>query len=359
MTRGDCARTILSRRHDLAAKIASRVGIGTGRRELDHEAVRSDEDIETLLRHLAEAVARGRSAPLSHYVAWAGARCEPTGDRRLLRAIGVTAEILEACLPSPCGTDSREHLDEALAFIARNTGDPLAVDHADADDHAERYLEALLSSDFGRARSLAFSSLERGASLTELHERFFRPALARVGTMWSRGSVGVAEAHRVIETTELLMARAAAAAAAPARAGATGSIVLCAPRGELHELGLRMIADSLGLAGWDVSHLGASCPSARVLGEVRMRRPDVLAVSVSLDANVDPLRWLVEELRRDDVGSRTGLLVGGSVFERDARLVEELGADAFASDAETALAACCSLRGRVHAAAESSTPASA
>jgi hypothetical protein len=60
--------------------------------------------------------------------------------------------------------------------------------------------------------------------------------------------------------------------------------MLAATAGEHHILGLRMAADVLEGAGYEVMYLGADAPLGSLLGACSRHRPAVLALTVSMCA---------------------------------------------------------------------------
>ena len=56
--------------------------------------------------------------------------------------------------------------------------------------------------------------------------------------------------------------------------------------GELHEIGLRIVADLFEADGWDTMYLGSNLPAASVVGMVEKHRPGLLLVSVTMSFNI-------------------------------------------------------------------------
>lgn len=108
---------------------------------------------------------------------------------------------------------------------------------------------------------------------------------------------------------------------------------------EGHDLGLRMLAEVMTAGGWDVEYLGAGVPADDLVTHADSTRPDVLALSATLAAHVPPVAAVVDGVR---AGENPGLkvLVGGRAFSSRPDLADALGADGWASDADTALEQC-------------------
>jgi len=103
---------------------------------------------------------------------------------------------------------------------------------------------------------------------------------------------------------------------------------------ELHEIGLRMVADFLEIEGWDTHYLGANLPIEYVIEEVRDKKPDILGISTTTIVNLPFAKELIQEIKKDPLTKNTKIMVGGRVYNNDDNLWKEVGADAFALDAE-------------------------
>ncbi|MCW3041448.1 MAG: hypothetical protein JWM31_3353, partial [Solirubrobacterales bacterium] len=77
-------------------------------------------------------------------------------------------------------------------------------------------------------------------------------------------------------------------------------VVLAATQGEHHAVGLRMAADVLEGAGYDVHHLGADVPLDELLQACRRLAPAAVGLSVTMPANVPTLLWEIDALGRLD-----------------------------------------------------------
>lgn len=106
---------------------------------------------------------------------------------------------------------------------------------------------------------------------------------------------------------------------------------------ELHEIGLRMVADLFELDGWDTYYLGANLPSESIVAAARDRRADLVALSATMPRHVARVREVIAALRADAALARTIVLVGGGAFAGDEARWREVGADGFTRDAASAV----------------------
>ncbi|MDA0161137.1 cobalamin-dependent protein [Solirubrobacter ginsenosidimutans] len=190
----------------------------------------------------------------------------------------------------------------------------------------QRYVDALVAGDQAAAVRLVEDS---DADVRSLYLDVLQPALYEIGHRWEEAEISVAQEHLATATTQSLMARLAERFVGGTRRGR--KVLIACADGELHSIGVRMIADFLDADGWDVLFVGALSPSAAVADLARAQAVDVVALSAALPARVPELVNAVRVLRA--LEPPPVIAVGGQAFAGDATRALETGADLFAADA--------------------------
>jgi MerR family transcriptional regulator, light-induced transcriptional regulator len=170
--------------------------------------------------------------------------------------------------------------------------------------------------------------------LGELYTQVLSPLLVDTGTAWQRGLTSVWQEHYVSATVrtivESLYLHVAESAASAPRLEKV--IVLACPAEEVHDLGLRMLADRLMLLGWTVHYLGADTPTQEIVAAARELKADVVAISAATHFNRVLLRNVLDQLKEGLPGVRVGVggpAFSGDTFDQSDLLTEtELGLDA-------------------------------
>ena len=148
----------------------------------------------------------------------------------------------------------------------------------------------------------------QGIPIETLYAAVIAPAMWRIGCLWEEGAITVADEHLATAITHRVMASAYGASFA--RAGSrSGRILLAAVEGQQHALGLRMAADVLELAGYEVIYLGADVPLDALLAAVGARRPDVVGLSATTAPAPSSLPTAISRLRQSF--PETPILLGG------------------------------------------------
>jgi len=342
MTHQLTSETIRSRRETLAAEVVARqyalaperwAAYGVEGRQ------KSLRDARYHLDYLAEAIEAQDESLFLDYVGWARTLFSKLnlGNDALAETLRSVLDALSSSLPPAEAATTHPYLAGALALLQRPASIPPTFIRADAPlaSLAQSYLESLLSSDRRQASTLILQAAGNGAALQDIYLHVFQPAQRELGRLWQLGEIGVAQEHLATAITQFTMSELYPRIFAAERCGK--SLLAACVGDELHELGIRMVADFFEMQGWDTYYLGANTPSDAIVSAVRRHRPDVLALSVTMTFHVRTAAGLVAELRAQPDHGRMPVLVGGYPFNISPRLWQHVGADAMAPDAHQAV----------------------
>lgn len=287
---------------------------------------------ESQLEYLAAALAADRSAIFEDHVQWSkwvcAARGVPVEDlREALRSIG---KVVRGELPAQAGELAEQWVSHVLGRFDELSGEPPShlVGSSPHGKRATQYLFQLLSGDRDGAVRLIDEIREEGVTIPEIYTQVLSPALAEIGRLWVLGEAHVAEEHFATATSSLVISRLYPHL--PRRPENGKTVMTVSAEGELHELGIRMIADFFTMDGWRVIHLGAGLPAADLMQGVVDFSADLVALSVSLPTHLDRAEKIIAEIRKDDRTAKVPVLVGGRAFQGNGDLWEALGADGWA-----------------------------
>ena len=298
------------------------------------------EDARFHLSFLSQAVEMDRPALFCEYVAWAkvvlaSRGVDPDDLRDHLKLLqSVLHELSE---PQPAArADAVLH----AALLALPTA-PLEVpSFLDGDaplaELARDFVALLQRGERQAASQRLLSAVESGASLRDVYLEVIAPAQHEVGRLWQMNRISVAQEHYCTAASQMIMSQLYPRVFAGRKIDAT--LVATCVAGNLHEIGVRMLADLFELEGWKTYFLGSNTPTAAVLDIVSERRAQVLAISAALTFDLGAVRDLIERLRGDARLDAVRVLVGGHLFNRSPGLWREVGADGHAQSADAAIA---------------------
>jgi MerR family transcriptional regulator, light-induced transcriptional regulator len=223
--------------------------------------------------------------------------------------------------------------DVALPGGARGSVAELRIDpDAPFAIDAAAFLDELLEGRRADALQRVDRLLDEGVTIEDLYLHVFEPVLHETGRRWQTNRISVAQEHYVTAVTQLAMSRLYPRIFRSPRIGRT--MVATCVGGELHEVGLRMVADLFELAGWDTHFLGADSPSQSVAELAVQRHADLVAVSATLPSHREEATRMVAVLRSS---IHVPILVGGRLFQLQPNLWRTIGADATARTAAEAV----------------------
>ena len=198
----------------------------------------------------------------------------------------------------------------------------------------ERYFSALTQGEPILARSVIDQALSFGASRADVYLRILAPAQVRIGELWHRSAINVAQEHLAttitIEMMDFLRNGMEPGPSLGARA------VVTPVEDDQHFIGARMVADFLAMDGWDVDFLGSGTPANDLAKFVRSRDADLLALSVALPEFL-PNAVAVAEAVRQLLPDRPRILLGGNALNHAAHDLNALGCDAVAHNIPDAI----------------------
>ncbi|MBV9924253.1 MAG: cobalamin-dependent protein [Acidobacteria bacterium] len=299
------------------------------------------QDANYHLSYLAESLGSALPALFADYVAWAKVMLEARGvpAKDLARNLEVLRDVLRERLPAEEGELAARYVEEGIKRLPHVAPD-LPAFVSDAEPHAalaRGYIEALLAGRRHEASRLVLEAVEEGVGVRDVYLHVFQRAQREVGRLWQLNLLSVAQEHYCTAATQLVMSQLYPRIFSTERNGRT--LVATCVAGDLHEIGLRMVADFFEMEGWDTFYVGANAPAASVVQAIAERDADVLAVSATITSHVRALRELIAAVRAERETRHVKVLAGGYPFNVAPGLWREVGADASARDAAGAVEA--------------------
>ncbi|GIP38077.1 hypothetical protein J31TS4_13570 [Paenibacillus sp. J31TS4] len=328
---GEFAERVTRETYEMQPELMGRFG-PNGRR-------RTMEDTVFNLNYLAESLMIQSPKLFASYISWL---------KVLLAGYHVSADDVAVNLRL-IGETVREELgDEVYQLIepyvelglSQVEGLPLELETFLADEsplaeEARAYHNALLEGDRRTASVTVMRLVENGRPIRDIYRYIFQASQYEVGRLWQTNKINVAQEHYCSAATQLIMSQLFPYIFSGVRSGYR--LVATCIGEELHEIGLRMLADYFEMDGWDTYYLGANVPTRSIVAEVKKREANVLAISATMTYHVHQVKELIASIREtDELGSLT-VLVGGLPFNIDRELWKQVGADGYAPDADAAI----------------------
>jgi MerR family transcriptional regulator, light-induced transcriptional regulator len=173
---------------------------------------------------------------------------------------------------------------------------------------AAAYAAALLSGDEVAAEIAIREAMDADLNTAEIDELLIAPALWLVGELWEQGTISVAEEHIATEITVRVLALQREVQRVT-QSRSERRIMLATPAGELHVVALRMVANLLRGAGYDVVMLGADVPANALGAAARRYEAEVICMSSTMRGQTDQMLRAIDQVRQE--WPSAGFVVGG------------------------------------------------
>jgi methanogenic corrinoid protein MtbC1 len=336
------SEAVLCRRTEIATALVEREFARHPELERRYGKIGRDKSLQDAGYHLsflAQALAMDNQAVFVDYVAWTKV---VLSQRNVLASdlafhLECLADVLQERLPAESGTPAVEFVKAAVRAMPAMPMDlPTFLDRsAPLSPLAHQYFQALRRGERHLASRMVLDAVESGMSVKEIYLHVFQTAQYEIGRLWQTNEITVAEEHYCTAATQLIMSQLYPHIFATAKNGRT--MVATCIAGDLHEIGVRMVADFFEMDGWNTFYLGANTPHASVIATIVERQANVLAVSATITFHVEAVRELIREVHEHPDAGRVKILVGGYPFNRNPHLWRSVGSDGCAADAQQAI----------------------
>lgn len=117
--------------------------------------------------------------------------------------------------------------------------------------------------------------------------------------------------------------------------GVSGKVVLATVEGDVHDIGLELVATMLGSAGFEINFMGPDVETSRIIAAVKEDKPVLLGLSALLTNTMDEMPVIIKKLEEEGLRSSVKVIIGGAPVSQD--FADRIGADGFAYDAAAAV----------------------
>ncbi len=187
------------------------------------------------------------------------------------------------------------------------------------------------------ASELAQRSLRLGIAPLDSINFGYVPGMNAVGELYGTGQMFLPD---LMASSEAMAAAMSVLEAELRRTGGErdmrGTVVLGTTKGDIHEIGKRLVGTLLAANGFRVHDLGADVDSATFVSKARELGADIVGVSALLTTTMAGQKKVIEALTKAGLRPGVKVLIGGAPVTR--QWAEQIGADGYAKDAMAAVA---------------------
>jgi len=308
-----------------------------------YQKTRTLNDFKDHIRYLQVSLAINNEAIFTDYIGWARLICATRhlSSDYLPSTLTALNEVLHQELPVDFRTRTDSYIKKGIAVLGKDLADipPFITNENPLSAVAQSCLEALITGDREKAWAGILQAVTSGVPVRDIYLRVFQPVLWETGRFWQIGKAGIAQEHYVTASILLFISRLHdqihPAGSTTGRRGKT--LVAGCVSDELHDVGIRMVADFFEMDGWNTYYVGGNTPAQSLIEAVRDQHADVVALSSTMAFHLPVVHYLVRSLRAEPGTRDVKIIVGGYPFNIVPDLWKQVGADAYAGNADEAL----------------------
>lgn len=221
---------------------------------------------------------------------------------------------------------------------------PKQPETAEDANPADAIFDAILQGKAPNAADATRKAVDAGIAPQEIINGQMIRAMGEVGQRFQDGKAFV---------PQLLMAGRAMKAALellkPLMAGDSsttiGKVVIGTVKGDLHDIGKNLVASMLEGCGFEVVNVGIDVASDTFVEEVKKNHADILCMSALLTTTMTYMKDVIDALEEAGIRDKVKVMVGGAPVTQG--FADEIGADGYSDNANTAVAVAKKLMGNL------------
>jgi len=182
--------------------------------------------------------------------------------------------------------------------------------------------------------ALTKRALDEGMTALEVLNRGLLPGMEEVGRDFKDGELFIPEvivaARAMHASLELLKPLLAAGASRAAHKIVVGTV-----KGDMHDIGKKLVGIMMQGAGFEVIDLGHDVSPERFVQAALEDKPDIIGLSALLSTTMPMMKTTVDALREAGVYGHVKVMVGGAPVNQ--AWADQIGAHGYAPDAVSAV----------------------
>jgi methanogenic corrinoid protein MtbC1 len=287
------------------------------------------------LPFLAEAIIAEDETIFTEYVQWVKRLFESLNfhDAVMTNTLICTNKVLKKELTPEQAAITEKYIKAGIEQMAVPLThlDSYIDESTDLGVLARQYIDSLLKADRMHASKLLIDAVENGTSVKDIYLEVFQKSQYEIGRLWLTNQISVAKEHYCSAATQLIMSRMYPYIFTTERKGR--SMVAASIGGELHEIGIRMVADFFEMDGWDTYYMGANTPTSSIIQAAEENEAQIIGLSIAIPYHGNKLTNVIEEIRNSSIGKDVKILIGGNALNKRKNPSEKFRVDAYASNA--------------------------
>jgi len=196
--------------------------------------------------------------------------------------------------------------------------------------------EAIIKGDMSTATEETQKALDAGVEPQSILDQGLIAPMDIVGEQFSKGTMFVPQMLRSAKTMESCVTLLKPLFQEGAIVS-KGTIVLGTVKGDLHDIGKNLVGMMLEGAGFTIVDLGVDVAPDAFVKAISDAHPQIIGMSALLSTTMPSMTATIDALKKAKLRDQVKVMIGGAPVTN--KFATEIGADQYAPDAGTAVAA--------------------
>ena len=243
--------------------------------------------------------------------------------------------IVEEYTGSSTSVNTNEHQQDADMAATGQERICIREEQHREEDKLKPLYEAIVAGKLEPAVEITRQAIAEGVAPQMIINNYMIKAMGEVGQRFQDGKAFV---------PQLLMAGRAMKGALellkPLLAGSAsttiGKIVIGTVKGDLHDIGKNLVASMLEGCGFEVINIGIDVTCDKFVEAVKENHADILCMSALLTTTMTYMKEVIQALEEAGIRNQVKVMIGGAPVSQG--VADEIGADGYSDNANTAVA---------------------
>jgi len=201
-------------------------------------------------------------------------------------------------------------------------------------DNVQKIAKSIYSGDVEAVAELVQEALDSGMTPGDVLNDALLAGMDEVGRDFKEGVLFVPEVLFAARSMQAGM-DVLKPLLADGEIASSGKYVLGTVKGDMHDIGKNLVRMMLEGGGFEAIDLGVDVEPSAFVDAVREHKPDLVGMSALLTTTMAQMKVTIDALEEAGLRDSVKIVIGGAPVT--AAFAEQIGADAFAEDAATAV----------------------
>ena len=228
-----------------------------------------------------------------------------TSKQEIVKYLGKASQVTEKDVPAPYRYDPK-----VLAVLASHSPKDAEKREKLTMQAKQKMYEELTNGNIQECIRVYKQYVDVFA-VEDFFDRVLRPVMHKIGDDWFNDKISIATEHVASNMAQALVR---VIMQQTANTKDKIKVLLCVPVGEEHHLGCDILETYLTIKGFKVYNMETSVPTESILDFIKVNRPDVVLVSITIEDNLAAGQRLV---KRISDSYDMPVMVGGYAVQTD------------------------------------------